>query len=197
MNEDCRRVSRKLSAFLDGELSDEDRASIGTHIAACGACAAELERMSAADAGVRQLASIEPSPFFAARVAAAARGADRERAPLLRFLRLPVPAMAVMVTFILVNLFTFTFNINAMESGPRRELTRKVMTQLARPASLINPVALARLCGECSKYMCLCMHEAGKKSMCPCKDCGMDKMREQAGAGETMDMGKMEENNVH
>jgi hypothetical protein len=149
------------------------------------------------DTGIRTLAAEEPSPFFSAKVLAAARSAGRYSAQLRRFLRIPVPAMAVMVTFILINLFTFAFNINAMENGPRRELARKVVAQLAKPASMINPLALARLCGECNKYMCLCMHEAGKESICPCKNCEMKRMKKQAESGKTGAMENMEGNDVH
>lgn len=164
-----------LSAYLDGELNEGDREAVKAHLAACASCAGELRRFEAADAAVRALPGGEPPPFFAAKVTAAARALNEYHGPFRRFLLFPVPAAAALAAFIIFNLFTFAFNINALENGPRRELARKVVTQLAKPASLINPVAVARLCGECSKYMCLCMHEAGKANMCPCRDCGMKK----------------------
>jgi len=188
---------RKLSAYLDGELAAADREAVKAHLDACADCTGELLRLSSVDAGLRVIPGIETPPFFAAKVTAAARSMDEYRGPLRWFLRMPVPAMAVMVTFILINLFTFAFNINAMENGPRRELARKVVAQLTKPASLINPVAVARLCGECSRYMCLCMHEAGKKSICPCKDCKMEKIQDQDEAGKTGNTGSMEEKDVH
>ena len=186
---DCSSIHRKLSAYIDGELAPGDQAAVKTHLANCPVCAAELLRISAVDSGIKQLPEVTPSPFFAAKVAAAARSLHDRPAPLLRFLRFPVPAMAVLTAFILFNIFTFAFNINAMENGPRRELARKVVAQLADPPSMINPVALARLCGECSKYMCLCMHETGKKSICPCKDCKMGK-EQKTGNEENMKIGE-------
>lgn len=191
----CSRINGKLSAYMDGELKPVDRAAVEAHISSCAVCAAELRNLSGVDAEIKQLPSVVPSPFFAAKVSAAARDMKVSRDSFRRFLRLPVPAMAVMVTFILINLFTFAFNINAMENGPRRELARKVVAQLAKPASMINPVALARLCGECNKYMCLCMHEAGKQNICPCKDCQMKKMQNKTGKPPAME--NMEEKNVH
>lgn len=185
----------RLSAYLDGELAPADMEAARAHLAACPACAAALAQLSAQDAALRALPpAAEPPPFFAARVAAAARSLGEYHGPFRRFLRFPVPAMAALTAFLLFNIFTFAFNINAMENGPRREIARKVVAQLAKPASLINPVAVARLCGECSKYMCLCMHEAGKKSLCPCKDCEMEK--KAAAAGE-MKMNMEGEENVH
>lgn len=193
----CSAVSGKLSAFHDGELTPADRIEIQKHLSICPACAEELRSLSEVDAVMEQLPAAEPAPFFAARVTAAARALNEYHGPFRRFLRLSVPATAVLVSFILINLFTFAFNINAMENGPRRELARKVVAQFARPASMINPVALARLCGECDKYMCLCMHEAGKKSICPCKNCEMEKAQKAAGTGDKENMNKMEEDNVH
>lgn len=178
----CISVSSKLSAYLDGELPAAGLAEVKSHLLSCPACRAELESLAAGDAGLRALPAAEPPPFFAARVAAAARAMNEYHGPFRRFLRFPVPAMAALTAFIIFNLFTFAFNINAMENGQRRELTRKVVAQLAKPASLINPVAVARLCGECSRYMCRCMHEAGKQNSCPCKDCGMKKA---AAGGDT------------
>ena len=189
--EDCSGISRKLSAFLDGELNERDREAVKAHLEACASCSEELRLFRAADSGLRALPAAEPPPFFAARVAAAARALNKYHGPFRRFVLYPVPAAAALTAFIIFNIFTFAFNINALENGPRRELTRKVVTQLAKPASLLNPVAVARLCGDCSKYMCLCMHEAGKRSLCPCKDCEMDK----AEAGGTMNMEG--EHNVH
>ncbi len=197
MTDNCLKVVQNLSAYMDDALAPENRAELEAHIAACASCAVELRRIAELDAEIKRLPVIEPSPFFAARVAAAARSMNRAGVSLRRFLRLPVPAMALMATFILINLFTFAFNINAMENGPRRELARKVVAQLVKPTSMLNPVALSRLCGECNEYMCLCMHEAGKKNICPCKDCEMERMQNQTETGKTGDMGSMEKKDVH
>lgn len=188
MPDNCPEISRNLSACLDGALDAETRTAVEAHLAACAACAGELRLISSLDADLKKLPAVETPPFFTARVMAAVRSMGRENVSLRRFLRLPVPAMALMVSFILINLFTFAFNINAMENGPRRELARKIASQLAKPASIINPVALVRLCGECNKYMCLCMHESGKKSICPCRNCEMGKQQKQAEDGKTMNM---------
>lgn len=185
----CTKIARKLSAYQDGELTTKGREAVKAHLASCAACAEELRRISAVDPELKLLPGPAPSPFFAARVAAAARARQLYHGPLRRFLSFPVPAAAALTAFIIFNLFTFAFNINAMENGPRRELARKLVTRLVSPASLINPVAVARLCGECSKYMCLCMHEAGKESMCPCKDCEMGK----AAAGNDINLEENED----
>jgi anti-sigma factor RsiW len=180
--------SRKLSAYLDGELAASEWEAVKAHLAACEDCSEELLRLSSMDSALRTIPAIEPPSFFAAKVTAAAKAMNEYHGPFRNFLRVPVPAMALMVSFIIFNLFTFAFNINALENGPRREIARKVAAQLTKPASLINPVAVARLSGECSKYMCLCMHEAGRKNQCPCKDCEMGKMDKRSGTGAVENM---------
>lgn len=175
MNDNCRKIQRDISAYMDGELDAAGSGAVRDHVAVCEACACELSAAAERDAEVRRVPEEGPGPFFSARVMAAVRSMKEYRGPLRRFLRFPVPAMAALTAFIIFNLFSFAFNINAMENAQRRELTRKVVAQLARPASLLNPVAVARLCGDCSRYLCQCMHEAGKQALCPCEDCGMNK----------------------
>lgn len=194
MNDGCEKIQRELSAYMDGELGAAESGAVKEHLTVCEACSCQLREAAERDAELKRLPEAEPGPFFAARVMAAVRSMKEYRGSLRRFLRFPVPAMAALTAFILLNIFTFAFNINAMENGPRREIARKVVMQLAKPASVINPVALARLCGECSKYMCLCMHEAGKKSNCPCKDCEMEKERAAGGAAAPGGMDHMEGN---
>lgn len=191
MNDGCKRTQRDISAYMDGELGAAESGAVKEHLAVCGACARDLGAAAERDAEMKRLPDAEPGPFFAARVMAAVRSMKESRGPLRRFLRFPVPAMATLTAFIILNIFTFAFNINAMENAPRREIARKVVLQLAKPASILNPLALARLCGECSKYMCLCMHEAGKKSICPCKDCEMER---EGGAAAPGGMDHMEGN---
>ncbi|MDA8131107.1 MAG: zf-HC2 domain-containing protein [Elusimicrobia bacterium] len=169
---DCENISRRLSAYMDGELPEREREAAESHLASCAACSEELASLRAASAAVSALPRVEPPPFFAARTAAAAKALNGA-GPLRAFLRFPLPAAAVLTAFIIFNIFAFARDIDAMENGQRRELTHKVVSQLVRPSTLINPVAVARLCSECTDFMCQCMHEAGKQSICPCKNCRM------------------------
>jgi anti-sigma factor RsiW len=171
---------------MDGELPRKEADEIEAHLAGCASCAAALAGMRAAEAGLRSLPAPEPPPFFAAKVAAAAAAVREERFSLARFLRLPAPAAVALSAFILLNVLTFAFNASALESSQRGELAKKAVAGMLRPASMINPVAVARLCGECSAYLCGCMHEAGKGHLCPCKSCGMEK---DAGSGDEIKEG--------
>lgn len=51
-----------LSAYLDGELSPEDRVGVDAHLAGCGDCRDELGGIAGARAAVRALPMLEPPP---------------------------------------------------------------------------------------------------------------------------------------
>lgn len=179
--ENCRKYVKTLSAYMDGEIRPDEAEELGVHLSSCPDCASALADMRAVESRLKARAPAEAPPFFTARVAAAAAALKPERTSLLRLLRLTVPAAAALSAFILLNVLTFAFNASALESSQRGELAKKAVSHMLRPASVINPVAVARLCGECSAYMCGCMHEAGKKSLCPCKSCDMERAGEEDG----------------
>lgn len=51
--------SELISAYLDGELSDRERADLMRHLAGCGKCSAELEETHEIRAAVRSLPMLE------------------------------------------------------------------------------------------------------------------------------------------
>ena len=42
----CKKVHTRLSAFIDGELSPEDRTAVAEHLAECFSCADEKDLLS-------------------------------------------------------------------------------------------------------------------------------------------------------
>ena len=51
--------SELISAYLDGELHEGERAQLLTHLSACGKCSAELEDMQSVRMAVRSLPVLE------------------------------------------------------------------------------------------------------------------------------------------
>jgi hypothetical protein len=56
----------RLSAYLDGELTREERAAVAEHVAACTECAARLAEFAAVDEATAALAAAPPSGYFEA-----------------------------------------------------------------------------------------------------------------------------------
>ncbi len=59
---------KKLSAFLDGEGSEEERAEIGEHLRTCSRCAREAEELSQVSELFASVEDVEVSPYFLTRL---------------------------------------------------------------------------------------------------------------------------------
>jgi len=75
----CKKAHRKLSAYLDGELSAKAEAAVREHIATCQTCASALEELSALGSLLDAEPGMEPRPGFIERLTEAAE-AERRRA---------------------------------------------------------------------------------------------------------------------
>lgn len=80
---DCEEFSEALSAYLDGELSAEERSRLEAHLEGCPRCQEELKSLRAVSSLVTSLPEVTPSP---ALLAALGRGFEKRR----RWLR-PIP----------------------------------------------------------------------------------------------------------
>ena len=60
----CQQVQRRLSAFLDGELSEKQASRIAVHVSGCPHCRKEVESMTTAWEQVGEMQEVDPSPHF-------------------------------------------------------------------------------------------------------------------------------------
>jgi anti-sigma factor RsiW len=81
----CNEVQEHLSAWLDGEISEELRLRLAEHLAACPACQAELASLERLDAALAGLEAPGPRPDLAAGVL---RRLRRPTSPWVRSLAL-------------------------------------------------------------------------------------------------------------
>ncbi len=81
---------KKLSAYVDGELSEEDAAAIGEHLTHCEACREELSRLEVVSEALESLEGAEADPYFAPRLKRLAAEGRRRNWPG----RVLVPAAA-------------------------------------------------------------------------------------------------------
>ena len=51
----CEQIREELSAYLDGELSEQDRSALDTHLRACEACREMLEELKGVSATISDL----------------------------------------------------------------------------------------------------------------------------------------------
>ncbi len=62
----CNEVQEHLSAWLDGEVSEELSAALATHLDECPACQAELAALERLDAALAELEALAPAGLAAA-----------------------------------------------------------------------------------------------------------------------------------
>jgi len=60
----CPKVRKKLSAFLDNELKEEERKKIREHLKICPLCARELKELSLTWEFVKELEGVKSSPYL-------------------------------------------------------------------------------------------------------------------------------------
>jgi anti-sigma factor RsiW len=90
---DCQETAQKLSAFLDGELSQAEGVQVRKHLEACRRCAAECESLAFAWERVLELPRSEPRTDLWPRLDARLAGSTGLR--LSRWLSWsPFPALA-------------------------------------------------------------------------------------------------------
>jgi anti-sigma factor RsiW len=66
----CHRISKMLSAYIDGELTGVEMMEIRRHLADCQDCETELSHLRAAKRLVGRLATAQPSADLASRICA-------------------------------------------------------------------------------------------------------------------------------
>jgi len=104
----CRSLYKKISAYLDGEVPEEERHSIAEHLKTCENCRRELEELALVSDSLDLLEKTSAPPFFAARVKRRiARCEEVHPLPLsfaerVRRVTMPVAAAAVLCVAVLV-----------------------------------------------------------------------------------------------
>jgi anti-sigma factor RsiW len=103
----CRYVQSRLAAYLDRELSPNERAAVRAHLSECAACQSDFAEAERIKNTIASLSSIEPSEQFERRLfeavhSAAPKSAARET---VGWGLAVVPAVAAIAGYLL---FVFT-----------------------------------------------------------------------------------------
>jgi len=78
----CSQIKKRLSAFLDGEVSEQERQFITEHLKSCDSCRKELEELSQVSDILDIIQEVEVSPYFITRLKQ--RITDQEQKSLIR-----------------------------------------------------------------------------------------------------------------
>jgi len=88
---DCRDIKELLSAYIDGALSQEERAQVEEHLKTCKECSESLAALKEAVSQIKGLEEVEPPPLLAKRIMKAIK--KEARYPLR--IRIPLQAAAM------------------------------------------------------------------------------------------------------
>lgn len=64
----CSGIKRKLSAYLDGEMPEQEKITISEHLQQCKDCSVELAALSAVKEALNDIEGIEVPPYFMTRL---------------------------------------------------------------------------------------------------------------------------------
>ena len=64
----CSQVKKKLTAYLDGEVSENEQEIISEHMKSCAACRQELEALRTVSRSLDEVADVEVTPYFRAHL---------------------------------------------------------------------------------------------------------------------------------
>src|SRR5580693_61074 len=66
----CRRMEKRILAYVDGRLKESERLEVEKHLSACGACRLRVNEFRAVTSLLEEVPQIEPSSAFDVRVRA-------------------------------------------------------------------------------------------------------------------------------
>ena len=100
---ECEGIKESLSAFLDGELTEEESSAVRAHLERCADCRKEIEAFRKMSALYRDLEDPEPPADLEERVLAEVGGLRIRRVPFwARFPSFPKPMLALAATVLVV-----------------------------------------------------------------------------------------------
>jgi anti-sigma factor RsiW len=95
-------IRRKLAAYLDNAVSDEEKEEIKRHLGRCGGCRGEIADLELTVRFLKSLPEVEPPPWLAEKIMANVRDEASQKRNLWRRLffpihvKLPIEALAML-----------------------------------------------------------------------------------------------------
>ena len=129
---ECSDVQEKLSAYVDGMVSSEEKMFIDGHLKVCQKCNDSLADLKKTLGYVRDLEEIEPPPWLVQKVMARVRGEAEQRRGIVAWLFYPLhiklPLEALAAIFIAI---TTVYVFKAVE--PEMKLAKAPLEEVRTP----------------------------------------------------------------
>jgi predicted anti-sigma-YlaC factor YlaD len=108
----CSEVKRRLSAFLDGEVSEKEALFISEHLKSCDLCRKEFELLSQVSEILEVMDKVKVSPFFMTRLKqkiTEQTSRNHVRIPIMEWIRRA--AIPVVTTVLIILSFVIGSNL--------------------------------------------------------------------------------------
>ena len=128
----CEKIQEMISAMLDGEISERDRAVIEAHIASCPECAAMYEDFAALSGELNESFSEVPANLHS-RIMKGVRVSRKPKKPLLIALR-PYMSAAACLVVVIGAVFALRGSSKSMDSVARSDKVSTPAVPAAAPA---------------------------------------------------------------
>ncbi len=130
-------IRHKLSEYLDGAVSDKDKAEIELHLKSCTICSDALEELRKTVEQVRQIEEVEPPTWMTRKIMAKVRvEAEVKKSWYQQFffpISVKLPIQAVAVLFLAITAYYVYQNINPAEKYSEAPLAKFEATKPAAP----------------------------------------------------------------
>jgi hypothetical protein len=136
-------VRQRLSAYLDGEVTDEEKVLIEEHLGSCPACASEVKELTKTIGHVKDIGEVEPPPWMARQIMTRVREEAGLKRGILRRLffplhiKLPIEAVALVLVTMSAYLVYRTEEpqVRLGETPPVREYKKALPGSRPAPAT--------------------------------------------------------------
>lgn len=135
----CRGASRRLSAYIDNELSPGIRQAVEDHLKSCAACNRKLNELSAIVDAARSLPHLEVSQGFAGRVLESARAGQESGNAFYGFrMRVVLAGLAFVGAAAVVFMFAGPISNNPSSIGPAPDVSAGIGHPSEQPAGAVD-----------------------------------------------------------
>jgi predicted anti-sigma-YlaC factor YlaD len=95
----CSKIQKKLSAYLDNEVSQTEKGIIEAHLASCSVCQSALQDFSMINDELKLVPGMEVPPYFSTRLKQRIKDQHGVMPILERIRRLTLPVFATVIIF--------------------------------------------------------------------------------------------------
>jgi len=142
----CSEIQQKLSAFIDGIVSSEEKTFIEDHLKSCSKCSESLEDLRKTVDYVQRLDDIEPPDWLRQKIIAGIRPETELKKGILKKLFYPLhvklPIEAAAIIFIAITALYIFRTIQPevkIAKAPSEELTKQIPLPLSQPLETTTP----------------------------------------------------------